>query len=340
MNEAYKALKQLQNTINTIDELEKEHAALTNKKAKIAATTVDYKHTHFPFAKAVNELETKAKSKSLGTAIIRTLITVLFSAFIAGIITGIYYILYTQDIIPGFIIDYHTYILIGLPIIAIIGIYSLSHTTIKHGLIERRKKHIINKHKDRLKEAKEKSIEEADRYQQQLNARVKTINEELKTTETNIKGHKHKLEKNQPLPNKYLPALDTIITYFEDKRADTLKEAINLYVKETQDELRYTRLLYAIKDDTIPIDALLDENADLETYKTLHIQDPKTPPKEEDPSTAVDDADTVLKDTHGDTETKQKQKDTPPEDPPEPPATSSDKKPRKKHEDLKVYTKE
>ncbi|MFW6319684.1 MAG: hypothetical protein ACOC1L_05815, partial [Bacillota bacterium] len=304
MNEEYRTLKELQNTINTIKSLEKEYDTLINKKAKIEATTVDYKHHHFPFAKAVKDLESKAKSKSVGNAIIRFLFTFLFCIFIAGLITGIYYTLYILDIIPAFLKDYHTYILIGLSALVLIITYIISHKRIQHFLIEYRKKHIISKHKDKLKEAKEQSIEEADRYQLELNARVKTINQNLRTIETNIKGHQHKLEKNPPLPNKFLPALDDIIMYFEDKRTESLKDAINLYVKETQEKTRFTRLLYAIKDDTIPIEVLLDENVSLDTYEPPHTTKPVTASIEEASSSGLN-ADMTLEKTetaHQDTQ--------------------------------------
>ncbi len=343
MNDDYKALKELQNTINTIKELEEHFEALMQKKAKIAATTVDYKHNHFPFAKAVKDLEEKAKSKSIGTSLFQVLITVLFSALIAGIFTGVYYFLYMQNTLPASLLDYHRYIIIGLPLLFFILIYLLSHHKIHTFLTEHRKKNIINKNKETLQVAKEKSIEEAESYQRELNTRIKSINQEIKTTETNIKGHQTKLEKHSLLPQKYYHVLDDILTYFEDKRADTLKEAINLYVKEKQDTFRYTRLLYAIKDQNIPVEVLLDEKADLETYKTLPIKEPQTP-KSTNPSTVIDDTDNALDEVPKTTTMNEDTKDTndtqkAPSSADEP-TTKQPQKPTKKSETLTVYTKD
>ncbi len=125
-------------------------------------------------------------------------------------------------------------------------------------------------------EAEQKAYEvQFEKYKKDVeekNEFLKSLDAEIEDAERELAGLKPQIDADESIPYvyKHFEALVSIIGYLENKRADSLKEAINLYESETREKLHNAKMEQYAK--TQAQEAQLQREAAERTERSAYLQ--------------------------------------------------------------------
>lgn len=125
-------------------------------------------------------------------------------------------------------------------------------------------------------EAEQKAYEvQFEKYKKDVeekNEFLKSLDAEIENAERELAGLKPQIDADESIPDvyKHFEALVSIIGYLENKRADSLKEAINLYESETRERLHNAKMEQYAK--TQAQEAQLQREAAERTERSAYLQ--------------------------------------------------------------------
>lgn len=267
-NKDYKALTSLKEHINEVNRLEKTVQEKKQRIKDMQDVSYDYTNEGYPYHDILSQLEEIGQRFSFGLKLLWVLIVFTLIAFIAGILLGTSYYLNRFNILPEGALQRGVYIIsVALTVILSTVFIILFKSKIKQKLLTMRYHHKVKRQQKNLEEAKNQSLKMIEEEKKQLSKEINVLQKELKEDEINLQGHHNKIEASITIPKQFLQHVDKILTYFEAYRAETIKEAINLYNEDEREKLFLKRLLYGIRMPEIPIDDILSDDFDPQTMQ-------------------------------------------------------------------------
>ncbi|MFW5865247.1 MAG: hypothetical protein ACOCUE_04200, partial [Candidatus Izemoplasmataceae bacterium] len=127
-----------------------------------------------------------------------------------------------------------------------------------HKLMVIRLKRLSKKREEDIELAKNQSLKMIETEKAALDSDIKVLNQAITKTKKSKELLESKMDKDTFLHEHYYKHIHKLISYFEFGRVDTLKEAINLLEKELHNQAYFERLVYAIKESSIPSETLID----------------------------------------------------------------------------------
>ncbi len=263
--------EQLLKMTETIQKAEALRASVAEKEAlikKLESVKIDYTYHELPYKKAIDDLETKSNADTFMQRFRAFLYTALISLLIGGVPYGIYSLLEPLDLIPGLIENYALFIALGLSAVTFVLMYLFFRKRFKSRVHMFYKKRVHKRGQKKLIDVKKTAEKMADAYQSQIHDKLRVLKRALEEDFTNLKGHERKLMQDALVPEHMLPRLPKIAEYIIDHRAESIKEAINLMVKEEREQFYFERLLYGIRHQDIPLEDVLDKENDIFAKET------------------------------------------------------------------------
>ena len=274
-NKDYKALMSLKEHINEVVRLE---TVLQEKKESLVNmrnTVFNYTDEGYPYNNVLSRLETEGQRFTFGLKLLWLIVVLIIIGAIFGGLIGLVFVLGNRNLIPeGPILDGIYFIVGGISVVVSVVLIILLKSKIKRNLIRMRYHRKINKSQKALEEAKSQSLVQIEQEKKALETNISALQKEVKQDEINLQGHHTKIEASITIPKAFLKHIDQILSYFEAYRAETIKEAINMYNEDEREKRFLTRLLYGIRMPEIPIEEILKDDFDAERV-VLEIESQK-----------------------------------------------------------------
>ena len=293
MNESYEQLLKLTETIKKAESLRESIAEKEALIAKLEGINIDYTYEDLPYKKAVDALE-KRSNQDTSLQMFRAFFYTFIVALIIGAIPSLIVIgLERMDLMLTAIEDYALYIGLGLSLVVFAVMFKVFMKRIKQRVHKRYKKRVVKRGQKKLLQVKQTAEKMADAYTSQIKDKLRVLRRALEEDFTNLKGHERKLMADALVPEHMLPKLPEIAEYIIDHRAESIKEAINLMVKEAREQFYFERLLYGLRNKEVPLEKVLDKNHDIkETDQAEDVVGPMLQ-RADDLSQTVPDADVL-----------------------------------------------
>ncbi len=244
-NKEYKAITNLRQTIDEAHKLQAKLDDINQKIAKQQNIELKESHKHFPYGKMLHDKTQTLKYPSLLQRFTKAL-----TLFI------VYGLLFVLPLAVLFVLDYQGMIALEtvmedtLYLVGVIGVYAIiilfTLLTVKRCIhkydrwyLDKRDKHYNKKHKTAFNEAYVQTKEMIEDYQQLIEGEINTLETKKDKIESELEHVQKTIENNAQIPKKYIADVDQILTYFEDMRATTTSDAINLFVKEKREQTHF-----------------------------------------------------------------------------------------------------
>ncbi len=275
----YNELVKLTDTIDTMKTLAKRIEDNAERIRAYEGVEIDYRHPDLPFAKAVKQLDEDAEAPSASKKFRTLIYTILIGLIAAALPLAAYWFLDLGEYFPAAIEDYGFYIAAGVGVLLFVLLFVLTRKPVYRRVDSMTRARIVRKGQAALAEVKEQSAIMASSATEQIANELSRLKRQHKEDDTNLKGLERKIQKETLVPEHMLPQLTRLLTYFTDRRADTIKEAVNLMIEEDERKFALKRLLYGIRHDDVSIDDVFDPDYALEPTADDDFVGPPAPEK-------------------------------------------------------------
>lgn len=263
-NKDYKALNDFLKHIEKINQINQELLEYQSSLKEKESITFDYRDEAYPYFEAVESLKNDGEKPTVLVVLFAGFLTTLISVLLGFIPIVLVYILLSNVISTSFdlIIQYASYVM-G----AIVFVFAFLKLigSIFHKFMAIRLTRLSKKREEDIELAKNQSIKMIETEQADLDSKKKALEAAIAKTEKSKRLLESKMDKDTFLHEHYYKHINTLIRYFELGRVDTIKEAINLLESELNHQTYFERLVLALKDSALSVDALLDLKTPLRT---------------------------------------------------------------------------
>ncbi len=311
-NKEYKAITNLRQTIDEAHKLQAKLDDVNKKIAKQEAIELKESHKHFPYGKMLYEKEQTLQYASLLQKATKTLSALICYGFLFALPLGVLYVLDMQAIITfNMLRDETIYLISAIAIYVLLLVFTV--LTIKRYVqrydrwfFDLRDKHYNKKHKTAFNEAYVQTKEMIEDYKQLIEGEINTLETKKEKIESELEHVQKTIENNAQIPKKYIADVDEILTYFEDMRATTTLDAINLYVKEKREQTYFESIQSSLaKQHEATIELHMKLNTLSEIKDSLEKM-PREASKQRDGNQKIDEKLGQIK--HGSKKNKKQQK--------------------------------
>jgi len=271
-NKDYQAIVDLTQTIEEAEDLRKEIADLTEKKRKWESVTFDSKHKFFPYGQILRLLESEAYKQTFSKKFVHAAYTVLTYAVLFALPIGVVYLLdalgvYAYD---PFFTEVSHWIGLGVFYVLLIVVTGLTakklFLRIGEGIDKRRYNRLFKKRKQNVADALDKSRAMIKEYKNDFLEKAQEAGETIENKTKKLDKLQEKILQNAQIPTKYVEHISAIREYFEDHRAETTKEAINLFAFESAQEAHHQKLIETLEKQN---QTLSEMSEDFDKMSTL-----------------------------------------------------------------------
>ncbi len=271
-NKDYQAIVDLTHTIEEADNLREEIADLKEKKSKWEQVTFDSKHKFFPYGQILNLLENEAYKPTFLKRLVHVLYTVFAYLLVLAVPVGVIYLLDVLDVYayaPFFEELSHW---IGLGVVYVLLLVFVAVTAkrlfrrLGEGIDRRRYNRRFKRRKQSVSDALDKSRAMIKEYKNNFLEKAQEAAELIESKTKKLEKLQAEILENSQIPNKYVEHIGAIREYFEDHRAETTKEAINLFAFETAQEAHNKEIVETLQKQH---ETLLNMSEDFGQMSTL-----------------------------------------------------------------------
>lgn len=276
LNKDHRIINELSEKINRAGDLKEEIEDLTVKREKYRNVKFSSEHKFFPYGALMLELDEDVRKRTFGKS---------FFLFLYLLLT--YAALFALPAAAVFVMDYlelfaysrfleelvFTIMIIGAYAV-VVAVFLLTFK--KHrwrlirGLEKRKRKRLIKKRKEKLGNAMDESRRMIKEYEAAFAEKIEDADERMKKAQEELSALEKEFAQNATVPLKFIPEIRRVKSYFDEKRADTIKEALNLLVAEKREEERFNHLMAMLKKHLSSLEHLGEEFASVQQYqKTL-----------------------------------------------------------------------
>ncbi len=260
----YNELVKLTDTIDTIKTLRQRIDENNERIKTLEGVEIDYRHPELPFAKAVKVLDEQAEAPSAWKKTRAICYALLIGMMVGALPLAAYWFIGIEAYLPSALQAYDLYLTAGLAAVLLLVLFFLTRKPIRRRVESMTRNRIVRKRQSSLGEVKEQAGHMATSANEQIKTELNRRKRQLKEDETNLMGLERKIQQETLVPEHMLPQLSRLLTYYKHRRADTIKEAINLMKAEDQRTFELKRMLYGIRHEDVPIDDVFDPDYSLD----------------------------------------------------------------------------
>lgn len=295
-NKDYKSLKDFLKHIEKINQINQELLEYQSSLKEKQAITFDYHDARYPYFEARESLKHDGEKPTTLVILLSGFLTAFIGIILGFIPVVLVYVLLSNVISTSFdlIIQYASYV---IGVVVLIFAFLKFIGPIFHKLMAMRLSQLSKKREEDIELAKNQSIKMIESEQASLDSEIKALEQAIVKTEKSKRLLESKMDKDTFLHEHYYQYVHTLVQYFELGRVDTIKEAINLLENELKDQTYFERLVFALKDQSLTVDTLLDLNTPLRKIQEatkasetnedlLHLDEPRPLEENQDSMTS------------------------------------------------------
>ncbi len=274
-NSEYKAITNLSESIKTANELRKQKEDLEKQIEKKRAVKFSERHDSFPYGQRLEEKENFLSTRGFFHYFTQIFINLLIYGTLLILPLGILFGLDVLEIFAYQEIEGNTVYLAALAIVYIIILFIWIKTFKPFNQYfvsaqqQRREDRYNRKHRTALTKAYDETKDMIEDYRRILDAEIDELDDRLSKVDSELSHTEKIIENNAQVPSKYIKHIDKIIAYFEDKRAKTTQEAINLLVKEQREDRFFHELSQLMSAQTKEIKSMQTQLASLDNLAVM-----------------------------------------------------------------------
>jgi len=271
-NRDYQGLLELKRTVEAIEDLKTSVASLRERAERVRSVTFDPKFPHFPYGALRNSIEANAR-KSLLKESVRLLYVLLSLAVWLAWPIGVLYLLDAFDVYGygPFFDDLPHQVGLGVfyALLLAVAVYFLPKAFRAYGggIVRRRLKRAYRRHKEQLAEAYNDSKAKIGDYQEILDGRLEEFEAKIKEQKREIHRKRAYIKEKELVHPDYIDAIPSLIRLFEVRRAESVKEAMNLYEFERRLAERFDRVQTSLEANRELLKALLEDSRAAHNYE-------------------------------------------------------------------------
>ncbi len=287
-NSEYKAITNLSESIKKANELRAQKEELEEKIEKKRAIKLSDRHKSFPYGQLVEEKEEILAHRNVFHHLVQWLSNMLIYGALLALPLILIYLLDLFEIFAYQTILDNVVFQIVLAAVYLIILVVVFKTFIRfnHYFIaaqyNRRDYRYNRKHRKALGDAYEETKDLIADYRRIIDAEIDDLEDELSKVNSELNHTEKTIENNAQVPTKYIKHIDKIITYFEDIRAKTTQEAINLLVKEQREDQFFDDILKTLKINIHETKGLKSSLSNLQELAMQKSADTESLPSETD----------------------------------------------------------
>ncbi len=278
-NKDYKAITDLRQTIEESNELSDKVDELAQRIKKLKEIKLSPSHKHFPYGRMLEEKRQFMAQRRFTGTLLRYFIVLLIYAVLLFLPAALVFTLDYLFIMPAdrLFEDMYYGLLIVVSYIALLLLlfFTFKKTEAMIARLQYRIKgnRYDKKNKADFDEAFTKSKDIIADYEKNIKSDIKALENDFETYQNELTMKQRTIENNAQIPKKFIREVNRLLAYFEERRVDTIKEAINLLVREQREETFHDRVIETLERQIDSVASLKDNlNLLSDIRDTLEVQ--------------------------------------------------------------------
>jgi len=141
---------------------------------------------------------------------------------------------------------------------------------LRAGMDKRKRKRLLKRRKEKLGKALDDSRRMIREYEAAFAEKIEAADQRIEKAQEELSALEEDFARNAFVPIKFIPEIQRVKSYFDERRAETIKEALNLLVTEKREEEHFEHLMEMLKRHLSTLENLEEEFSTVEKYqKTL-----------------------------------------------------------------------